>query len=451
MKSTWLTRGLPVLLSLLGALVVPLQAEQLLTVESVKELALQYNRTYLRAGEEVKQAESEVAVARSGALPDLSLNGYYNRNIKLPTFFLNGEDGQTISFTSGFKNDFGVSLSLRQSIWQGGRVFQAYKIAKKYKTYSLAVEQQVEDEVMVSAEELYYNALLTKSYLTVLEKSYAARSENLEVVNKLYSQGMVSEFDQLRAKVEKANLEPMILEAESNVRLAEKQLKSFIGMELNEPILLKEPPYDTGIVIPDKDRLIQLALKNRPEIHQATTLTDITSRAISVAKADYLPTLEAVSTYGWAAQSDDFTLAKNNTRTWSAGIQLSVPIFNGGETGGNVKNYRAEYNKAKLALMETKDQIRLEVEAAYDKLMQAKNSLAIQRTTIAQAEEGLNIASLRYESGVGTQLEVLAAEASLTEARNSFETAKFNYRIALASLRKATTIDITKPGSVENE
>ena len=88
------------------------------------------------------------------------------------------------------------------------------------------------------------------------------------------------------------------------------------------------------------------------------------------------------------------------------------------------------------------DNVRLEVEQAYDQLVRAKKSLDIQKETIAQAEEGLKIANLRYEQGVGTQLEVLAAQSALTNARNSLAQALFFFRTSKAQLKKATTVDI---------
>ena len=77
-----------------------------------------------------------------------------------------------------------------------------------------------------------------------------------------------------------------------------------------------------------------------------------------------------------------------------------------------------------------------------DRMEQAKKSVEIQSETIAQAEEGLKIANLRYESGVGTQLEILSAQAALTEARNALAAATFSFRQARSQLKKATTLSI---------
>ncbi|MCX6833807.1 MAG: TolC family protein, partial [candidate division Zixibacteria bacterium] len=186
----------------------------------------------------------------------------------------------------------------------------------------------------------------------------------------------------------------------------------------------------------------QRALDNRPEMQQRTYERDMRRKAIKVAQSEYWPSLDAVAGYGWQAQSDEFTLSKNISRSWTAGLTLSVPLFQGGRTRGAVTQAMAEHNQALLAVEQTRDNIRLEVEQAYDRLLQAKRSLEAQQNTIAMAEEGLRIANLRYQSGVGTLLEVLSAQAALTQTREILAEATFAFRAATAGLKLATTIDV---------
>ncbi len=124
-------------------------------------------------------------------------------------------------------------------------------------------------------------------------------------------------------------------------------------------------------------------------------------------------------------------------RTVGLGVRATI-----GTRGRNRATRQAEHEQARINLAQVQDDIRLEVEEAYDRLLQAKRALDIQAETIAQAEEGLRIAGLRYRSGVGTQLEVLDAQAALTAARSALAEAEFAFRQARAGLKKATTLDI---------
>ena len=443
-RSCRLLKDIALVVLLAGGMGLPEDAvaETVLTVDDACRRALEFNPGYLAAREEVSKAQSEITKARAGALPELSAGGSYSRGFILSSFFVLMND-ETVEIRTGFKNSFGAYLSLRQSLWQGGKVMTALAIAKLYTRYSQAEVQAAQASVIENAEVLFYSAILEKSRLAAFQKEMEATSQNLEVIEKKYSQGMVSNFEVLRARVEKLNLEPALLKTESDVRLAEKRLKSFLGMELNEPIILAEENPDTSLnSLLSLSALVDTALKQRPEMRSAELLTEITHKAVRIAKADYYPSLEAVSSYNWQSVSDDFTLSDNVSESWTAGLALSIPIFSGGKTKGEVGKRYAEHLQVRLATQQLRNDIRLEVEEAYDQLLQAKEALTIQKETIAQAEEGLRIANLRNETGVGTLLEVLSAQAALTNARNIEAQAIFFFRTALAKLKKATTIEL---------
>ncbi len=431
-----------IVIGLMSSLPAAEPAEQVLTVERVRDLALEYNREYLTAMQEVKRADAEIVKARAGALPDISATAGYIRNFYIPTSFVTF-GGQTQEFQFGFKNSFNAAISLRQPIWQGGKVFTAWQIAKLYKRYSRAGAQEVKSDVLYNAEVLFYQVILQRSRLSVLEKALEANTYNLEVIEKMYGQGMVSEYEVLRARVEKNNLLPEIIAAESDVELSEKRLKSFLGMDLNSDVELAVNPNDTLLAqLRPLDYYLDTALTGRPAMQQADLLTDITNKAVRVAQGDYYPSLDVVSAYQWTGQSDAFTMAENNSRSLTAGLEISIPIFRGFERGANVQQGKVDYNQAQLSQSRLRDDIRLQVEEAYDRLVQAKKALDIQGANIAEAEEGLKIANVRYESGVGTLLEVLSAQVALTDARNARAAALFSFREARARLERASTIQL---------
>jgi outer membrane protein TolC len=413
-----------------------------LTIDQVRALAHEHNRDYLSAREEVTKAQGEIGSARAGALPQISLNSYYSRNLKLaPLYFEQDNEIQKLQF--GFKNSFGASISLYQPLWEGGKVFAAYTIARQYKKYAQAGADRAAAEVTYQSDVLFYAAILSRAQLAVLQQAWETFTHNLEVVEKLHSQGMVSRFELLRARVEKANLEPQIVAAESGVALSEKALKSFLGLDLELPISLIEDNVDTPHApLPALAVLSDSALTLRPEMTQLDLLVSMREKAIGIARAGYFPAIGAVSQYGWQSESDDFTLDGNTSESWTAGLTLSMSLFDGGRTRSAVSIAKAEHRQATLTRQNAVDQIKLDVEQAYDRVLQAERALEAQAGTISQAEEGLRIANLRYEAGEGTLLEVLSAQTALTQARTSLVEATFALREAWASLRKATAMNL---------
>ncbi len=415
-------------------------AGMILTIDQVRERALEYNRQLLSARKELDRAQGEIISARSGALPTLALDGRYTRNLTRQEIFL-GDEKIPISQN----NDFDFSLSLTQPLYLGGKINAALAIAKIYKNYSEEKVKEAERDIVFLAESYFYSAILAETNLDVIKKADAQLTYNLDIAEKYFGQGMISEYELLRARVEKLNIEPQLVAAESDLSVSRKQLKSFLGISLGEEISLITPSRDTSLAeTPELDSLIYHALNNRPEMQQAKLEKQGYKKAVQIARSGWFyPNLHLNGTYSWSASTDDLRIGgQEHTDSWNVSLMLNIPLFDGGRTVGEVRKAQVDYYQADLAEKQLYDDIVLEVEQAYDNLIQSGKALATQTETIAQAEEGMRIADLRYESGVGTQLEVLSAQTALTQARSQLAQTVFHLRLAKAALKKATGYDI---------
>ncbi len=416
------------------------QVETVLTVDKVRELALEYNRQLLTAKQDLRRAQGEIISARAGALPTLEFSGRYTRNINNQEIFIGGEK---IPIT--LNNDFNFSLSLTQPLYVGGKISSALQIAQIYSNYSKAGVIQVESEVIYSAEAIFYQAVLSEAQRDVIRKSFEQLSYNLDVAEKSFGQGMISEYELLRARVEKLNVEPLLVAAESNVSISRKRLNSFLGLALEQPVRLAASLEDTAVTyLPSLDSLVALADENRPEIQQARLARQGYKKAVQIARSGWIyPSLYLNTEYAVNSSTDDFRMSKSEiSKPFTVSLILSIPLFDGGRTIGEVRKAWSDYYKADYQEKQVHDDIRLEVEQAYDNLVQARKALALQSETIAQAEEGMRIADLRYESGIGTQLEVLSAQTALTQARTQLAETVYHFRLAKAALKKSTGFEI---------
>ncbi|PKK84793.1 MAG: hypothetical protein CVT49_01165 [candidate division Zixibacteria bacterium HGW-Zixibacteria-1] len=414
-------------------------AETIITVEKARDLALEYNRHYRTAEKEIDRSRGEIISARAGALPQISLDGRYTRNIETPAIFFGDQ-----KIPIGLDNDFNFSLSFTQPLYAGGKVGAALKVAKIFEEYSHEKVAEVRSRIIFGAESYFYGAMLAEENLKVLQSAYEQLSYNLQVVEKYFDQGMVSEYELLRARVEKMNLEPQLIAAESNVILSRKRLKSFLGLALEDDIRLVTDNTDTVMIsLPPLDTLVTFALQNRPEIRQARLQKRGYDKAVRIYQGNWLwPNLNFNTTYQVSAASDDFKLGgREVSKSWAASLLLNIPLFDGGRTIGEVRKAKTDYYQASLAEEQAFDDIRLEVEQAHDNLKMARRSLDVQKETISQAEEGMRIANLRFESGIGTQLEVLSAQTALTNARTNLAGAVYSFRLAKSALKKATNYD----------
>jgi outer membrane protein TolC len=201
-------------------------------------------------------------------------------------------------------------------------------------------------------------------------------------------------------------------------------------------------PYQVDL--PDA---IQQALTKRTELIVLRKTAELQRLNVVNARAGYKPTVQAFAGYNWYnAQFTAPVELDHDIRGWNAGGQLNWAIFDGMLTRGKVVQAKALYEKAKTDVDDKGRQIELEVRTAYSDFIEAREVLESQQKVQEQADEALREAKARADAGTGTQLDVLDAETSLTQARTTEVQALHDYAAARARLERAMGGDmIQKP------
>jgi outer membrane protein TolC len=412
-----------------------------ITIDDAVASALLRNQDYLIARSQLDKAEAEIQKATAGALPTLDFGSSFTRNLKIPTMVFAGE-----SYKFGSDNSVNIGLTLTQPIWIGGKVFAAMKIAKIYRSYTEDMVREVEGQITYGVRRAFLGTILTQDVVEVYKDALATAEMNLDIVDKMYSQGVVSEYEHLRAQVEVANLKPQLTQAENSAVIALETLKQLIGVKLSEPLELQYG-FDSTVVGRqlNLEYLQKLATVHRASLQQQQKLADITGRAIGVAKSGRSFNLIFQSQYGYALQRDDesFRLFARGdwTPSWTATLSLTMPIFDGFTTSAEIKKARADNRDVKLTLEQLQQQVELEVRQAFYSYQESGERLKAQLKTIEQAEEGLKIARLRYQNGIGTQLEILSAESALTQAKTNYVQATHDAAAAVYGLFRVTGVN----------
>lgn len=409
-----------------------------LTIDDAVAEALRSNQDYLIARSELEKAEAEIQKATADAYPHLSLGSTYTRYLIVPEVVFGGQ-----SFKMGTDNQIDAGLTLKQPIWQGGKVMAAIKIARTYRKYIEELVNESGAEISFAVKNTFLDVILARDVVNVYRDALATAELNLEMVDKMQSQGVVSEYEKLRAEVEVANLRPQLLQAQNQSELALHALRNLLSLDLAEPLELQYS-YDASSAGQNLNlaRLTELAIANRSALRQQEHLKEITRRAVGIAKADGSPKFDFLSQYGWRYQADDLGLDGDKwSPNWMASISLSYPIFNGFSTKASVRKAKVDKQQADLGYEKTREQVEFQVRDAFLRYSEANERLQSQRKTIEQAEEGLRIARIRYQNGVGTQLEILSSESALTMARTNYVQATHDVALAVYRLQRVTGLD----------
>jgi TolC family type I secretion outer membrane protein len=415
-----------------------------LSLTDCLNIALQQNATILKAKNDLDAQYGVVVQTRAVALPQVQATGKYTdtdqRLLQEPPGFIYPQPYQS----------WNASVQIVQTIYEGGKMVAALRAASITKQQALAQYQTVIADTLLGARTAYYDVLLAAQQITVHEASVNLLQKELEDQQRRYDAGTVPHFNVLRAEVAVANERPALIQARNNYRIAKNNLSNLLGYNLPREIwediplnltdTLDAAPYQV-----DLPAAIQQALARRTELVTARKTAELQRLNVVNAKAGYKPTVQAFAGYNWV-NSPYSTDVGEDIRGWNAGGQLSWSIFDGMLTHGKVVQAKALYEKSKTDVDDKGRQIELEVRTAYSDFIEAREVLESQQKVQEEADEALREARARADAGTSTQLDVLDAETSLTQARTTQIQALHDYAVARARLERAIGEDmIQKP------
>lgn len=398
-------------------------------------------------------AEAQITTARAAGLPQLRLNGGYTQVVK-------NARGTIVGSVFGQNYTYTTTLGVEQTLFQGGRILAASRAAGDVRRAALYSEEDTKQRVALDAQRSYLAVLLARQLEDIQRRNLALASDRLEQVEQLERAGRAARYDVLRSRVERANLEPLLIQASSDVTLAEIELKRLLNIPVDQPVLLTSA-LDLAAVDSVAAALAADSLRrdDRPSIRAAQSALDARREAVKVARADWLPTISAFFNTGylalpangafptvWGRSSPSLCPPGSADRScqndgWFAnrsfGLTFSWPLFDGLRTKGNLDLAQAQAHVAELELTRERETAEQERAAARAGYARARGAWDAQIETVAEAEEAFQLATLRFERGVGTQLETSDAQFALLAARVNQARASFELYLAAAEIVRA--------------
>ncbi|MFH1214453.1 MAG: TolC family protein [Candidatus Neomarinimicrobiota bacterium] len=417
-----------------------IQAETLdLDLNTARELALNNNPSLKLAREGVQKSQAKIKEARSNFMPILSGFYQFQHAWELPTYIFNFS-GNVVKVKAGQENTMAYGFNLSHPVYAGGMIRNAYQMSIIGANITESQLKTIEQKILSEVTSAYYGVLFASSASEVADEGLRSAEQNLAQVQKFFDVGKSSRFDVLRAEVQVANFKPMVVSANNARRLAESALRVTLGVSDDTDINYIEKLHytESGLIKKTLDELIGIALLSRPEMSMLSDQIKLSKKQVSLAKANYLPSLIVGTSYQYQGQRDDFKFVNDDFyKSFNSSVSLSVPIFSGFGTSAKVQ-------QAKIAVKETGYQaesaingIKLEVKSAFFIAKEADENVITQAKTISLAEEALRLAELMYSEGSSTQLDVLNANVALNQAKMNYQESLYKYNVALANLKKA--------------
>lgn len=428
-----------------------------LSIEDAVVRALRQADVARTAALQLDITEAQLDIARASALPSLRLASGY-------TYAPKSARAQVAGRNFNQRNTYSVAATFNQPFFQGGRVFSGIRAASRLRAAAQQVEADARSTAAIEAQRAYLTVLLNDRLVDIQRANVQLASDRVAQVQRLQTGGQAARYDVLRARVERANAEPLVLQAESDRTIALLELRVLLRIPLDQPLQLTTR-IDTAAVrtvvetiVPDTiDPLV--AAEARPSVRAAELNAAARHDAISVARADLLPTLSAFVTGGYQAFPDNgfpttFGRVDNGVQNGgffsdlTMGVSIGWNLFDGLRTKANIDLARAQANLADLQLATVRQTVALEIARAQAELIRARSFYLARQQTAAEARETFTLASLRFTRGVGTQLDISDAQLAQLTAETNEARAAFDLYLAAAELARSLGRPVPLPPTV---
>lgn len=461
-RPTWRGVRACALVSLLGPKLLHAQSSASAVASDTLRLSLgDAVAVAMRQGDEVGIAAAQVDLAdavyggaRANLLPQLRLSTSY-------LHVYESARGQAVGSQFNQPNSYTGNLNLSQTVFQGGRLLSSARAADRLRQAARFDDREQRSLITLQVERSYLQVLFTGRIVELQDRNLALAGSRLTQVEQFERAGRAARYDVLRSRVERANIEPLAIQARNDRELALLDLKRLLNVPVEQPIALVtriDSASAAGLIAAVADSLSEV---DRASVRSAELTVAARRLGVSVARADYFPTVSVFVQSGYQAfpalgqgfPRINGALTTNACPVGSAagrvcqnggwfsdrqlGLNLSMPVFDGLRVHSNVDLAQAQLRLAELQLRQQREAVSVDVARARAELRRASAVFAARQQNSQEADEAFRLATLRFARGLSTQLEVSDAQVALLTAQSTEARATYDLFLASADLARA--------------
>ena len=402
-----------------------------LTLSQAEQIALASSPTLALARGELESAEGAVGSARAGELPNLTAAGSATRTKStIPAGAFSANSPAFASLTTA-KNG---SITLRQLLIDGGRIHDAVQAAHfgtDAAQYNLVRQVQ---SVEFNVAQAYYLALQARHQLQVARDSLNLAQVQERLVEAQYRAGVASHADVLTAQLPVAQAQLVVAQAVNGEQTQLAAMLNTMGLPSQTAVSISDESATT-FSLPGLTDVLTTANARRPDLLAAQANTNAAASSLRSARLGQFPTVSASgSTSTSYSKNDAVTTPANYLPGWTAGVTISIPLFDGGLTRAATAAAQGQYDQANANLRTAQLLVSLNVQQAYLGVQTAAAGLSAADAELSQAKTVLDVTNAQYKSGVTTLPLLLNAQVGLAKAEGDQVNALYSYKSAWQQL-----------------
>ena len=395
-----------------------------LTLNQCVDIALKNNPQIRLAQSNYDINYSNLVITRSNIYPQVSLQSTWNRNGG--TFF-QGPTAIPRTFET-YNTGFQGSLLL----FDFGKTYSRISAFSDLADASAQDVINAKQSLILNTYIAYFDYLQAVKLKKVSQESLQQAVEHLKLSRSLFEVGSRPQFDVIKAESDEATARVNLLNAENNIDITRLQLENILNKKLPPDFTLRDEFEVVRDSVSESESL-NIALQNRPEIIAGKFRVDANKSFLTSAWTSNLPTINASGGYTWKS----FALNQTFQGSWSLGVAVSLPIFEGFALNAGIQEARANLDNAQANYDLTEQGVTLDVRQQYSNLRLSRNQITASRSLLKAAEETLRLAEARFKEEIGSAVEVTDARVAYYNAQVLLIQTLYNYQVTYTRLERA--------------
>lgn len=327
----------------------------------------------------------------------------------------------------------GVSVS--QLITDFGRTRNLVRSAALNARAQQSSELATEADIKLAVDQAFYRALAAQAVVNVAKKTVAFRQDTANLIDSLASAKLKSTLDRSFAEVNLNEAQVLLLDAQNEEDAAFADLSNVLGYESQQNFQLVDSADQPKPPAQDIDSLTALAFQSRPDL---AAINEQQQAAEKYRKAEHelwLPTVSALADAGGSPVRSDAI-----TSNWygAAGVNINIPVFNGGLYSARAKEADYRASAAQEQVRALRNTIARDVRVSWLAAQSAYQKIGVTAKLLDQANQALDLAQTRYKLGLSSIVELSQAQLAQTSAEIGNTNARYGYQRALAAIRYQT-------------
>ncbi len=344
----------------------------------------------------------------------------------------------TDALTLDMHNLCGAVVSVQQPVFMGGKIVASNQMAKYAEELAKSQYDQEHAQILADIEQAYWQIVSIAAKKNLAENYADLLRQMGKDVDALVAEGFATPSDALTIKVKTNEAEMLLTKATNGLVLAKMLLCKECGLPLDSKITLADENLD-AIPVPEMSPVIsdEEVYAARPEIRSLDLAKKIYDKKVAVVRADGLPTVAVMANYA-VTNPNVFNGFQNKFGGFfSAGVVVNVPIFHGTEAIQKTKKAKAEAALTQYRLDDAKEMISLQVAQLRQQEGEALEKLTAAESNLESAEENLRVATAGWNEGMIASNVVLQAQTAWLQAHSEYIETGVELQMCSVNLAKA--------------